>query len=282
MKTVTDYFTILEIGSGSFKLHREHDFSERFQSSLGKAMNGLALAPASLEIAFNSVEQEIIPFLEEREIALKDVLVFATAAIRKAMNDPAGSGQAFIDKLHSYGFTGTRVFSEDDECEYAAKAVVAEFDGKLQDFSMLDTGGASHQLVQVREAKITTPISIPLGSHHDLAKETLPDFRKLGFKEETNLVLIGTSALLLSTIADISLDKLKTIVAQLQPASLEERREILQSLIDESLWYLLVDFRLAILPNAFALVENCAENLGTSKFIFAQDQAMNLVSRSGF
>ena len=47
---------ILEIGSGSFKLHLEDVFSKRFQSSLGKDLgaNG-ELAEKSVEIALDSL-----------------------------------------------------------------------------------------------------------------------------------------------------------------------------------------------------------------------------------
>ena len=108
-----DNFTVLEIGSGSFKLFREGHFNERYESSLGRGLSpDGALASDSISISLSNLKDNIIPFLKTQGIKLEDVLVFATAAIRRAVNDPNKSGQKFIKALEDLGFNGIRVFSE--------------------------------------------------------------------------------------------------------------------------------------------------------------------------
>ena len=89
--------TVLEIGSGSYKLHLESKFNKKFQSSLGKGLENSKLAPESVAIALNSFDTEIKkPFLAENNIKVEDLLCFATAAVRMAMNDSEKSGENFI------------------------------------------------------------------------------------------------------------------------------------------------------------------------------------------
>lgn len=292
--------TVLEIGSGSYKLHKENEFSERFESSLGKNMQGAKLAASSVQTALENLKQKIIPFLKTKNIALGCVIVFATAAVRKAMQDRGQSGQQFLDQLISLGFKDPRVFSEDDECRYAAYGVIQEMREKYpntKNYCMLDTGGGSHQLVSIDDKgqKIPEAIvkmqSIPLGSHSDLSNlATEANFIEFGFKPYKNLVLIGTTASILSSMHELSQKQLARLVVELEKMNLEQRREHLTKVIKaagkspvetKKLLSLLVDYRLQILPNAFKLILNCARNLGVEKFISCSRQAMNYISCEG-
>jgi hypothetical protein len=278
-----DAFTILEIGSGSFKLHKNGYFSLRFQSSLGKDLIGNSLNPNSVAIAMKSLKTQILPFLKEHEICPNDVLVFATAAIRRAMKDKYGSGRDFVKQIFSLGFSQVKVFSEDEECNYAAWAVLEEIKDLHSDFLMLDTGGASHQLVEFRDQKIFQKTSVPIGSHSDIANLEMPDFVERGFSQRLPLVIIGTTGLIINNLKNLSRNSLTETTLALEAMDLKQRREFLQIMIEnKNIHELFVDFRLAVLPNAFKIVCNCAENLQIDFFLESDKQAMDFVSKYGF
>ena len=77
--------TVLEIGSGSYKLCKLGAFSEKFESSLGKNLIDLTKAkrlnPESIKVAIKNLDEKILPFLKARGVVSPEVLVFATAAI---------------------------------------------------------------------------------------------------------------------------------------------------------------------------------------------------------
>ena len=81
--------TVLEIGSGSYKLCKLGAFSEKFESSLGKNLIDLTKAkrlnPESIKVAIKNLDEKILPFLKARGVVSPEVLVFATAAIRLSM-----------------------------------------------------------------------------------------------------------------------------------------------------------------------------------------------------
>lgn len=278
---MNDSHTVLEIGSGSFKLHKNGAFSIRFQSSLGKGLVANKLSEESVKIALNNLENQILPFLREHEINPNEVLVFATAAIRRSVKD--SSGKEFISKILEMGFSHVKVFSEDEECNYAAWAVLEEIKDLHKDFLMLDTGGASHQLVEFKDAKILQKTSVPIGSHSDLNKVKLPDFTERGFTQALPLVVIGTTGLIINNIVNLSRNSLKEIMDTMYTQSLDQRRDFLKIMIpNQDIHHLFVDFRLKVLPNAFRIVYNCADNLNINTFLDCNNQAMNFVSKYGF
>lgn len=276
-------YTVLEIGSGSFKLHRNGSFSTRYQSSLGKNLHNGHLDKQSVAIALESLDKQILPFLKEHEIEPACVKVFATAAVRVAMHDPLGSGEKFIQEVQKRGFQDIRVFSEDQECSYAAWAVIEEIGSYKKNFLVLDTGGASHQLVEVSEKKIIKKESFPIGSHTDFDTVELPNFLQLGFTSGLPLTMLGTSGLILSKIPKINKVTIREIYTALSGLDVAGRREFLTSLIsDKHIYHLLVDYRLQVLPNAFRLIYNCVNNLNVNEFVHSTQQAMHYVSQYGF
>ncbi len=280
---MSKFNTVLEIGSGSFKLHQEGLFSTRFQSSLGKGLKKNHLDPESVKIALNSINNQILPFLKEHDINPSEVLVFATAAVREAMKDPRDSGKSFIKALKSSGFSNVKVFTEDEECLYAAMAVYEDLKDQYQDFLMLDTGGASHQLVEFKQGKVLKQRSFPIGSHSDLQQVSLPKFSKYGYSLRLPLVLIGTSGAILSKVPNINRNILGEIIKTLEPLDIEARRSFMKIMApDKTIHPLFVDFRLEILPNAFRIILNCAEELHCPKLLYTSEQAMNYVSKHGF
>lgn len=269
-------YVVLEIGSGSFKLHKNNAFSLRFQSSLGKNLKDKKLDHDSQQIALASLEKKIIPFLQKENISINEVIVTATAAVREAMQDPQKSGQLFIDKILQFGFSDVRVLTEEEECQYAALAVMEEF-GHQDSFQMLDTGGASHQLVEFANSKIHLQKSIPIGSHSNF--DILPNFYELGFSRNLDLGVIGTSGLILKSIPELDLGAL---IEDLEPRSIEQRKQYLMNKIDDQEAHsLLVDFRLAIIVNAFKIIRNVQINLKTKSFFFPLNQAVNYISQYG-
>lgn len=295
-------YTVLEIGSGSFKLHKEECFSRKFQSALGKGLQDNSEKPYSVlnsdsvKLALNNVRTQIVPFLQEQKIELSNVLVFATAAIRRSINDPGGSGKNFIAELEALGFANIRVFSEDEECIYAAKGVLEELYAKFQDdesrvkfenIAILDVGGASHQLMEVKGAEVVRHLSVPVGSHAELAGKDSPpqllDFVDQGFKKQDSLIIIGTSGSIINAIPGINPSELAKITNDLLPLNIEERREYFKAITpNKEIHKLYVDYRLAILPNAFAIILNCADKLEVKDFIACTRQAMHYVSKHGF
>lgn len=282
-KKITTPYTVLEIGSGSFKLHRNGSFSTRYQSSLGKNLINSHLDSSSVAVALESLDKQILPFLKEHEIEPADVKVFATAAVRVAMRDPLESGKKFLEQVELRGFKDPRVFSEDQECSYAAWAVINEIGFTKKNFLVLDTGGASHQLVQVADKKIIRKESFPIGSHSDIANLELPNFLELGFTSGLPLTLLGTSGLILSKIPKINKATIREVFTALEGLDIAGRRNFLSSIIDDKhLYHLFVDYRLQVLPNAFRLIYNCVNNLNVSEFVPSSQQAMHYVSEHGF
>lgn len=278
-----DYFTVLEIGSGSFKLHKENNFSLRFESSLGKGLKNRRLSEESLKISQNSLEKKIIPFLKEQLTDPSEVLVFATSAVRQAMRDPEGSGQYFVDMVKSYGFKDVKVFSEAQECEYAAWAVLQEIGDLNDEFQMLDTGGASHQLVEFKDHQIIKKQSFPIGSHTNLNEIALPDFAELGFSKSLPVAIIGTTGYILNHVFNLNRNTIKEMIKTMDKQSIEERREFLELLVEEDFVHdLFVDFRLSVMPNALKIIYNCIDSLNTKKYLLSTSQAMNYISRYGF
>lgn len=278
-----DYFTVLEIGSGSFKLHKENAFSLRFESSLGKGLKKSRLSPESLEISRNSLENKILPFLKEQLTDPADVLVFATSAVRQAMKDPNGSGQYFIDMVKSYGFKDVKVFSEAQECEYAAWAVLQEIGDLHDEFQMLDTGGASHQLVEFKDQQIVKMKSFPIGSHSKLDKVNLPDFSEIGFSKSLPIAIIGTTGYILNHVFNVNRNTIKEMIKTMSSQTIPQRREFLELLVEEETIHdLFVDFRLSVMPNALKIIYNCLDSLHSTKYLLSTSQAMNYVSKFGF
>jgi hypothetical protein len=278
-----DPFVVLEIGSGSFKLHQEGKFSLRFESSLGKGLKKGKISKESFLIAQKSLQEKIIPFLKEHDINPKDVLVFATSAVRQAMKDPSGSGEKFLELLAYFGFKNIKVFSEDEECEYAAWAVSSAI-GDLHDkFQMLDTGGASHQLVEIENQRIIKKKSIPIGSHTNLDALNLPNFLDLGFTGQLPIAVIGTTGYILNNVFNLNRNTVREMIVTMQKQSVEERRSFLKLLIaEESVYDLFVDYRLAIFPNSLKIIYNCIDSLKSNRFLYSESQAMNYISKNGF
>lgn len=280
---MTKFNPVLEIGSGSYKLLLEGVFSERFQSSLGKGLKDHKLHPESVKIALDNFQNQIIPYLAKYNLKPQDLSVFATAAIREAMKDKEKSGQKFIDKLKEFGIKEVKVFTEDEECIYAAKAVYEELKDRYQNFLMIDTGGASHQLVEFKNGEIVLKKSFPIGSHSDFSKIVLPNFLQYGFTKRLPIVLIGTAGLIINHIPNIDRAKLKQVLEIIEPMNIHERRDFLKLMIpDQSIHKLFVDFRLEILPKAFRIMLNCVNNIESPEFLFSARQAINYVSIHGF
>ena len=278
-----DNFTVLEIGSGSFKLFREGHFNERYESSLGRGLSpDGALASDSISISLSNLKDNIIPFLKTQGIKLEDVLVFATAAIRRAVNDPNKSGQKFIKALEDLGFNGIRVFSEKEEAVYASMGALEDHP-EIRNVGILDTGGASHQLTEVKDGKILKTVSVPLGSHSDLDAAERPDFIKMGFSPQRTLVTIGTTGKILNSVPNVNLEQLLEIEKSMQLMTIEERKEHLRKLIpNKDIHKLFVDYRIAILSNSFKIIINAAQNLGTKEFLPSKQAAKNFISKHGF
>jgi len=278
-----DNYTVLEIGSGSFKLFREAHFNERFESSLGRGIGPEgALAADALAISLSNLKERILPFLKSQAIELEDVLVFATAAIRRAMKDPNKSGQKFINSLEEMGFKGIRVFSEKEEAIYGSMGALEDHP-EIRNIAILDTGGASHQLTEVKDGKILKTISIPIGSHTDMNSIEMPSFTDMGFNSQNILMTIGTSGRILNSVPSVNLKQLVEIEEKLQSLTIEERKDYLRNLIkDKGVHKLFVDYRIAILPNSFKLIINCAQNLGAKEFLPSKQAAKNFISKHGF
>lgn len=282
-KKITTPYTVLEIGSGSFKLHRNGSFSTRYQSSLGKNLKNNHLDSESVNVALESLDKQILPFLKEHDIEPAQVKVFATAAVRVAMRDPLESGKKFLEQVKLRGFRDPQVFSEDQECSYAAWAVINEIGETKKNFLVLDTGGASHQLVEVADKQIVKQESFPIGSHSDLACINLPNFLELGFSSGLPLTLLGTSGLILTKIPKINKATIREVYTALENLDIVGRRNFLSSVIDDKhVYHLFVDYRLQVLPNAFRLIYNCVNNLNVSEFVISSQQAMHYVSQHGF
>lgn len=257
--------TVLEIGSGSYKLCKAGVFSEKFESSLGKNLENFHLNSDSVKIALNNLDGKIIPFLKAEQVNPAEVLVFATAALRLSMNDPKKSGELFIQELVKRGFKSVKVFSEEDECLYGAQAVINEVENSiknLKDFSILDTGGASHQLISVKNLKIENYKSFPIGSHTVFRETDLPDLRSDGFGESDTLIILGTTGQILSAAKNLLKSKdiyhdIKSLNTRLEAASINERKIVLEYIIAEpKIRSLFVDYRLAIIPKAIKIILN--------------------------
>ncbi len=278
---------VLEIGSGSYKLHLKDKFNKKFQSSLGKGLIGNALSSDSVSIALNSFDQQIVPFLKEQNIEISDLLCFATAAVRVSMQDPDKSGESFINELKSRGIKEVKVFSEEDECKYAAYAVMASLE-KLNNYSILDSGGASHQLMEVQDSKLQLFNSFKIGSHTDLTKIPLPNFLDHNYTSQKNLVILGTTgqilnhAPLIKSSKDLGSDLYK-LFTKLDSISIAERKIFLEELVENpEIQKLFVEYRLAILPQAIKIIHNVVDQLNVTAIHNSSNEAIHYISKYGF
>jgi len=283
--------TVLEIGSGSYKLCKAGVFSEKFESSLGKNLENFHLNSDSVKIALNNLDTKILPFLKAESVNPAEVLVFATAALRLSMNDPKKSGEIFIQELLKRGFKSVRVFSEEDECLYGAKAVINEVEASiknLRDFSILDTGGASHQLISVRNLKIENYKSFPIGSHTTFRETDLPDLLSYGFTASDTLIVLGTTGQILSSAKNLLKSKniyadIKSLNARLEVASINERKIVLEYIIAEpKIRSLFVDYRLAIIPKAIKIILNVISQLNCKQIMNVSQESIQFISKEGF
>jgi len=283
--------TVLEIGSGSYKLCKAGVFSEKFESSLGKNLENFHLNSDSVKIALNNLDTKILPFLKAESVNPADVLVFATAALRLSMNDPKKSGEIFIQELLKRGFKSVRVFSEEDECLYGAKAVINEVEASiknLRDFSILDTGGASHQLISVRNLKIENYKSFPIGSHTAFRETDLPDLSSYGFTASDTLIVLGTTGQILSSAKNLLKSKniyadIKSLNARLEVASINERKIVLEYIIAEpKIRSLFLDYRLAIIPKAIKIILNVISQLNCKQIMNVSQESIQFISKEGF
>lgn len=290
--------TVLEIGSGSYKLCQLGVFSEKFESSLGKnlidignSVEAKRLNPESVKTAIKSLDEKIIPFLKTRGITNSDVLIFATAAIRLSMRDPLGSGEKFLKELIDRSFKNIRVFSEEEECLYGARAVINEISSSrpnLKNFTILDTGGASHQIIQVIDLEPVKHKSFPIGSHTDLSSLKLPDLSKEGFSESANLVVLGTTGQILSGADSLSRSRdiysdILSLYTRLEAASVTERKIVLEYMVsDPKIRELFVEYRLAILPQAIRIILNTMQQLRCTSILNSKQEAIQFISKIGF
>jgi hypothetical protein len=287
--------TVLEIGSGSYKLCKLGAFTEKFESSLGKNLIDLAeakrLNPESIKVAIKNLDEKILPFLKARGVISPEVLVFATAAIRLSMADPLKSGENFLKELVNRGFKNIRVFSEEEECLYGAKAVIDEVRAlrpNLKNFLILDTGGASHQLVQVINLEPVKYKSFPIGSHTDLSINSLPDLISEGFSESSNLVILGTTGQILSGADSLSRSRdvysdIESLNTRLEGASVTERKIVLEYMVsDPKIRELFVEYRLAILPQGIKIVLNVMKQLKSNALLNSKQEAIQFISKVGF
>jgi|LakMenEpi08Jun12_1017391.scaffolds.fasta_scaffold00025_8 hypothetical protein len=287
--------TVLEIGSGSYKLCKLGAFSEKFESSLGKNLIDLTKAkrlnPESIKVAIKNLDEKILPFLKARGVVSPEVLVFATAAIRLSMADPLKSGENFLKELINRGFKNIRVFSEEEECLYGARAVIDEvrtLRPNLKNFLILDTGGASHQLVQVINLEPVKYKSFPIGSHTDLSINSLPDLISEGFSESSNLVILGTTGQILSGADSLSRSRdiysdIQSLNIRLEAASITERKIILEYMVsDPKIKELFVEYRLAILPQAIKIILNVMKQLKSNALLNSKQEAIQFISKVGF
>ncbi len=274
-------YTVLEIGSGSFKLYKEGVFNTRFQSSLGKNLKNNHLDPESVAIALNSLKTQILPFLKEHDIKPEELIVFATAALRVASLAKDPNFLEFKNKFFAYGFPEIKIFSEEDECDYAAYAVMQEI--SETHFLILDTGGASHQLIEIKDNKIQRKQSYPIGSHSEFTRKDLPDYQSNGFTQSLPLVLLGTTAIILEGINKLNRNILRESYIAMEGMNVLQRKEFLDLMLEnDNAKNLLVDFRLMILPKAFQIISHVSDTMFVSQYLFAKEQAINYIARNGF
>lgn len=280
-------YPVLEIGSGSYKLHLKDKFNKKFQSSLGKELVDNALSPDSVRIALNSFDEQILPFLKEYGIDISDLLCFATAAVRVSMHDPDKSGEKFLNELKSRGIKDIKVFSEEDECKYAAYAVMASLEN-LSNYLILDSGGASHQVMEIQNSNLKLFNSFKVGSHTDLMISSLPNYSEYDYTIQENLVVLGTTGQILNHISLIKTSEnlaedLYELFNKLNSFSIAERKFFLEELVlNSEIQKLFVEYRLAILPQAIKIIHNVVNQLGIKRIYSSSDEAIHYVSKHGF
>ena len=203
------------------------------------------------------------------------------------MNDPEKSGENFINELKSRGVKEVKVFSEADECRYAAYAVIASLN-EMENYSILDSGGASHQLMEVNDSKLNNFKSFKIGSHTDLSKNPLPNFTEHGFNKQDSLVILGTTgqvlnhASILKDSKNLSDDVFK-LYTKLDSIGIAERKVFLEEIIENTeIRKLFVEYRLAILPQAIKIIHNVISQLAVKNIIVSTDEAIQFISKNGF
>jgi len=155
-------FAVIDIGSNSIRLVvfdglsrvSAAMFNERVLCGLGRGIDQSgALNTEAIEPALNTLRRfdAIINALD-----VPEVMVVATAAVREAQDGPA-----FVERVHAETGLRVRVLSGEDEARYSAYGVVSAFPGATG--IVADLGGASLELVMLRDGQPTRQATLPLG-----------------------------------------------------------------------------------------------------------------------
>jgi exopolyphosphatase/guanosine-5'-triphosphate,3'-diphosphate pyrophosphatase len=144
-----------------------------FESKETPRLTSAALPDGRLPVeALHSVLETLLRFqkiLDDRSIRQRCAV--ATSALREAPNGPA-----FVNEVHRRTGLSLRVLSGDEEAQYGYLGAASGL--SLADDILVDLGGGSLQLMRIREGKLATKFSLPLGAlrmrdrflHHDPPK----------------------------------------------------------------------------------------------------------------
>lgn len=144
--------TIAEYGEdGNFDILDRRQSMVRLSAGMGKEK---ILQPDAIERALKALKEYQKIYSKYKGITIKAV---ATAAVRQAQNK-----NDFIKLLKKEFDLDLRVLSGIDEAEYDYHAVIRTL--PVQDCLIVDTGGASVEIILVQRRKLVQRISLPLGA----------------------------------------------------------------------------------------------------------------------
>jgi len=157
---------VIDMGSNSFRLvaysyepgrwwRRTDEIYDTVRLGAGLLATG-RLAEDRMEDAIEAMEV-YAHFCAASGIGVSEVRVVATSAIRDASN-----GGALLARVRAATGLPARVLSSEEEAYYGYLAAVNSTN--LRDGGVLDLGGGSLQLVQVRAREVTASASWPLGT----------------------------------------------------------------------------------------------------------------------
>jgi exopolyphosphatase/guanosine-5'-triphosphate,3'-diphosphate pyrophosphatase len=178
---------VIDMGSNSFRLvaysyererwwRRTDEIYDTVRLGAGLLASG-RLAEERMEAALETMEV-YAHFCAASGIAREDVRAVATSAIRDAAN-----GRELLERVRAATGIPARVLTTAEEAYYGYLAAVNST--TLRDGAVLDLGGGSLQLVQVRERRAVASRSWPLGTVR--MTESFFDGRSSGAKQRDAL-----------------------------------------------------------------------------------------------
>lgn len=148
-------YGVIDVGSNSVRLMisdgKNTIYKKVITTRLAEGMGEGVLQPVAIDRTASAVSF----FVEQaKEECVDEIYAYATAAVRQSKN-----GNVFIDKVKDLCGIDVEIVSGETEAELGVKGALSGFDG-----GVIDVGGASTEVIVVKDGKIKYSKSLNVGA----------------------------------------------------------------------------------------------------------------------